>query len=197
VSWWKWTFDVKLESLNSVFFTLLKREEKYNHLCKLPLEELIPLYPKTIWDAAHIVIDLPPTQVSVERLFSALKTVKSVLRASNEKRHCRCYTIPQNTQSSFSAVVVQFQSQSLWSWTVAFFVTVIHVKLCHSTTTFLYKKIYVDWFLNLASLLYLPYLFEYNAQNFVRNFNQKLRVRVIHKFFHQHALFYFFFWTLI
>ena len=39
----------------------------------------------------------------------------------------------------------------------------------------------------------LPYLFEYYAQNFVRNFNQKLRVRVIHEFFHQHALFLFLF----
>ena len=27
----------------------------------------------------------------------------------------------------------------------------------------------------------LPYLFEYNAQNFVLIFNQKLRVRVIHE----------------
>ena len=39
----------------------------------------------------------------------------------------------------------------------------------------------------------IPYLFEYNARNFVRNFNQKLRVRVIHEFFHQHALFLFLF----
>jgi len=39
----------------------------------------------------------------------------------------------------------------------------------------------------------LPYLFEYNAQNFVQNFNQKLRMRVIHEFFHQHALFLFLF----
>jgi len=30
------------------------------------------------------------------------------------------------------------------------------------------------------------------VQNFVQNFNQKLRVSVIHKFFHQHALFLFF-----
>jgi len=37
------------------------------------------------------------------------------------------------------------------------------------------------------------YLFEYNAKNFVRNFNQKLRVRVIHEFFHQCALFLFLF----
>ena len=39
----------------------------------------------------------------------------------------------------------------------------------------------------------VPYLFDYNAQNYVRNFNQKLRVRVIHEFFHQHALFLFLF----
>jgi len=44
-----------------------------------------------------------------------------------------------------------------------------------------------------CQVLLLPYLFEYNAQNFVRNFNQKLRVRVIHKFFHQPALFLFLF----
>jgi len=43
----------------------------------------------------------------------------------------------------------------------------------------------------------IPYLFEYNAQNFVRNFNQKLRVRVIHEFFHQHALFLFLFVSFI
>ena len=45
--------------------------------------------------------------------------------------------------------------------------------------------------------MHLSYLFEYNAQNFVRNFNQKLRVRVIHEFFHQHALFLFLFFSFI
>jgi len=44
-----------------------------------------------------------------------------------------------------------------------------------------------------SSQIKVPYLFEYNAQNFVRNFNQKLRVRVIHEFFRQHALFLFIF----
>ena len=39
----------------------------------------------------------------------------------------------------------------------------------------------------------IPYLLKCNAQNFVRNFNQKLRVCVIHEFFHQHALFLFLF----
>jgi len=43
----------------------------------------------------------------------------------------------------------------------------------------------------------LPYLFEYDTQNFVRKFNQKLRVRVIHKFFHQDTLFLFLFFSFI
>jgi len=39
----------------------------------------------------------------------------------------------------------------------------------------------------------LPSLFEYNAHNFVRNFNQKLRVRIMHEFFISTLYFYFFF----
>ena len=43
---------------------------------------------------------------------------------------------------------------------------------CHST------YFYISCF---EVLTKLPYLFEYNAQNFVLIFNQKLRVRVIHE----------------
>jgi len=43
----------------------------------------------------------------------------------------------------------------------------------------------------------VPYLFEYNAQNFVRNFNQKSRARLIHEFFHQHGLFLSLFFSFI
>jgi len=38
-------------------------------------------YPEIIRDAAMIVTPLPPTQVSVERLFSALRFIKSDSRA--------------------------------------------------------------------------------------------------------------------
>jgi len=52
-------------------------------------------------------------------------------------------------------------------------------------------------YLYVNSGLYLPYLFEYNAQNFVRNFNQKLRYTLYTSFFISTLYFYFFFWTLI
>jgi len=75
--------NVKLEKFRQHFHQAVKEiEEKYNRSCKLPLNELIPHYPEIIRDAARTVTALPPTQVSVERLFSGLKIIKSDLRAS-------------------------------------------------------------------------------------------------------------------
>jgi len=51
----------------------------------------------------------------------------------------------------------------------------------------------VSAFVQYGFVLHILYLFEYNAQNFIRNFNQKLRARVIHQFFHQYVLFLFLF----
>ena len=48
----------------------------------MPLQELFKIYPDVIGDVALTVTALPPTQVSVERLFSALKFTKSDLRSS-------------------------------------------------------------------------------------------------------------------
>ncbi|XP_023239226.1 uncharacterized protein LOC111637867 [Centruroides sculpturatus] len=56
--------------------------EKYDRLSKLNVEEAISIYPEIIRDAARSVTAMPPTQVSVERLFSALKIIKADLRAS-------------------------------------------------------------------------------------------------------------------
>ena len=56
--------------------------EKFNRLCKLTVLEVLPSYPEIIRDAAMIVTSLPPTQVSVERLFSALRFIKSDSKAS-------------------------------------------------------------------------------------------------------------------
>ena len=47
--------------------------------------------------------------------------------------------------------------------------------LTRSTCSLVWQCVFVD--------LELPYLFKYNALNFVRNFNQKLRVRIIHELF--------------
>ena len=75
--------NVKLEKFKQRFHQAVEEiKEKYNHTCKLALEELIPFYPKIIRDAARTVTALPPTPASVERFFSALKVIKSKLRAS-------------------------------------------------------------------------------------------------------------------
>ena len=49
---------------------------------KKTLNEVIKSYPEAIREAAFTVNPIPPTQFSVERLFSALKLMKSDLRAS-------------------------------------------------------------------------------------------------------------------
>ena len=45
------------------------------------LKEPIDSFPEIIQDAARLLRAMPPTQVSVERLFSALKIFKSDLRS--------------------------------------------------------------------------------------------------------------------
>ena len=60
----------KLEIFKRSFLSASEEVEKFNHLCKLTVQEVIPSYPEIIRDAAMIVTALPKTQVSVERLFS-------------------------------------------------------------------------------------------------------------------------------
>ena len=64
------------------FYKALKEVEKYDRSSKLTVEEAILVYPEIVSDVARIVTAMPPTQVSVERLFSALKIIKPDLRAS-------------------------------------------------------------------------------------------------------------------
>ena len=64
------------------FFNELKEVEKYSRSSNLTIKDVIPRYLKTLSNVAKIVTALPPTQVSVERLFSALRLIKSDLRAS-------------------------------------------------------------------------------------------------------------------
>lgn len=74
--------DSKLIKYKEDFNAALKEIEKYERSCKIPLLELIKIYPDIIKEVALLVTALPPTQVSVERLFSTLKFIKSDLRAS-------------------------------------------------------------------------------------------------------------------
>ena len=55
---------------------------EYHHKSNITLKEVILGYPEIIRDVAFTVTAIPPTQVSVERLFSALKLMKTDLRSS-------------------------------------------------------------------------------------------------------------------
>ena len=55
---------------------------EYDRKSKKSLQELIQGYPDILRDVALSVIAIPPTPVSVERLFSVLKLIKTDLRAS-------------------------------------------------------------------------------------------------------------------
>lgn len=67
--------DMKISKFKQEFFKGLKEVDKYNRSSKLTVEEVLPLYPEIIRNVARTVTAMPPTQVSVERLFSALRIV--------------------------------------------------------------------------------------------------------------------------
>nr|XP_039273925.1 uncharacterized protein LOC120347876 [Styela clava] len=64
------------------FFYALNDVEKIDRSYKLDILKAIPEYPEIVQNVAYMVTALPPTQVSVERLFSALRIIRSDLRAS-------------------------------------------------------------------------------------------------------------------
>lgn len=74
--------DTNKQKFKKEFFAALEEVEKYDRSSQLNVQEAIDVYPEIVENAARIVTALPPTQVSVERLFSALKIIKSDLRAS-------------------------------------------------------------------------------------------------------------------
>lgn len=51
----------------------------------MTVDEVLPLYPESVRNVARTLTAMPPTQVSIGRLFSALKIIKSDLRASMKK----------------------------------------------------------------------------------------------------------------
>lgn len=64
------------------FTASLAEMEKFDRKSRLNVFEAISVYPDIMQDAARTVSALPPTQVSVERLFSALRLVKTNLRVN-------------------------------------------------------------------------------------------------------------------
>ena len=64
------------------FEKALVKMEKINRSSKLTVLQTIEHYPQFFQKVAHTVTSLPPTQVSVKRLFSALHLFRPDLRAS-------------------------------------------------------------------------------------------------------------------
>ena len=80
------TFNLSTSSPLQLFKTdfnnALPNMEKIDRSSKMSVMNAIPLYPAILQDVAYAVTALPPTQVSVERLFSALRIIRSDLRTS-------------------------------------------------------------------------------------------------------------------
>lgn len=64
------------------FTQALNEVEKIDRSSNMNVTQAIPYYPEIVKNVAYTVTALPPTQVSVERLFSALRFIRSDLRAS-------------------------------------------------------------------------------------------------------------------
>ena len=74
--------DVPVDPFIAKILSALREVETYDRTNKLSVHDVIPLYPEIVQYPARRLTALPSTQVSVERLFSALKIVKSDLRAN-------------------------------------------------------------------------------------------------------------------
>ena len=74
--------DVSLIQFKQEFLDALQEVLKYDRSTKLSVAEAVNLYPGIVKEITNIVTAMPPTQVSVERLFSALKFICSDLRSS-------------------------------------------------------------------------------------------------------------------
>ena len=70
----------KINKFKQDFYAALTEVENFDRTSKLTVINAIPRYPEIVQQAATAVTGLPPTQVSVERLFSALRIIKSHLR---------------------------------------------------------------------------------------------------------------------
>ena len=70
-----------LAKRKNAFLTALEKIEDFDRSNKLDVMKAIPKFPEVVQAVAYTVTALPTTHVSVERLFSALRIVKSHLRS--------------------------------------------------------------------------------------------------------------------
>ena len=78
-------FPYKISKFRYAFYTALTKAETFDRSSKLTVDKAIPLYLKIVQEAAIAVTALSPSQVSVERLFSAFRIIKTDLRGKLKK----------------------------------------------------------------------------------------------------------------
>lgn len=61
----------------------------------MTVHEAIKQYPDTVKDVAMLAVALPPTQVSVERLFSALRLIRTDQRASIKEKLTEAFFVSE------------------------------------------------------------------------------------------------------
>ena len=78
--------DKGLTSFKLDLHNALKQVEQIDRKSKLDVHEAIKQYPAIVRESALLVAALPPTQVSVERLFSALRLIRTDQRAAMKEK---------------------------------------------------------------------------------------------------------------
>ena len=78
-------FPCKISKFRHAFYTASTKVKTFDRSSKLTVDKAIPLYPKIVQEAAIAITALPPSQVSVEGLFSALPIIKTDLWRSSKK----------------------------------------------------------------------------------------------------------------
>lgn len=75
-----------LASFKLDFHAALQQVEQIDRKSKLNVHDAIKQYPEIVKESALLAAALPPTQVSVERLFSALRLIRTDQRASMKEK---------------------------------------------------------------------------------------------------------------
>ena len=72
------TLVYELINIKGININLQWSVKNYDHTTELLVEKVIPVYLETIRKAALVLTTMPPTQFSVEKLFSTLKIVNQI-----------------------------------------------------------------------------------------------------------------------
>ena len=91
--------NVKLTKFKDFNRALAEIEKiDYNSKSQISLQEIIKSYPEITRKVALTDIAIPPSQVSMESLFSVLNLMYIDLKSINERKPCRSHVTSENSQ---------------------------------------------------------------------------------------------------